>query len=223
MALHHGQPAVRLCAQIDLKFSCQMALACAITPGACRVTHLRDRDICVRGNVDAPPIPGQQTALQGPRHHICGPCRRRFGRQPVAREGLKVKNFQSRCRGAARKSRHDWRVETADNREHTGRGFCKCAVHRILLTSLAAPCHAAASSRGSCAVPAVWRAGASLELDLWNLEFGLGLSAIYFPHMFFPYEKKSGKCLRLTVYWSCAPGPLGSRCGRLPAQEHTLP
>ena len=193
MALHHGQPAVRLCAQIDLKSSCQMALACAITSGACRVTHLRDRDICVRGNVDAPPIPGQQTALQGPRHHICGPCRRRFVRQPVAREGLKVINFQSRCRGAARKSRHDWRVETADNREHTGRGFCKCAVHRILLTSLAAPCHAAASSRGSCAVPAVWRAGASLELGPLELGIWIGPQCHLFSPYVFPIRKKKRK------------------------------
>ena len=102
-------------------------------------------------------------------------------------------NFQSRCRGAARKSRHDWRVETADNREHTGRGFCKCAVHRILLTSLAAPCHAAASSRGSCAVPAVWRAGASLELGPLELGIWIGPQCHLFSPYVFPIRKKKRK------------------------------
>ena len=53
-----------------------------------------------------------------------------------------IKN-RPRCRGAARKSGRDWRVETAHKREYDGGCFWQCAVHGAVPNSRAAPCHTA--------------------------------------------------------------------------------
>ena len=65
----------------------------------------------------------------------------------MALSGPKMIKNRPRCRGAARKSGRDWRVETAQEREYDGRGFWQCAVHGAVPNSRAAPCHTAASSR----------------------------------------------------------------------------
>ena len=87
-------------------------------------------------------------------------------RQQMALSGPKMIKNRPRCRGAARKSGRDWRVETAQEREYDGRGFWQCAVHGAVPNSRAAPCHTAASSRGSCAGTAgSARADPVLELE----------------------------------------------------------
>ena len=61
----------------------------------------------------------------------------------MALSGPKMIKNRPRCRGAARKSGRDWRVETAHKREYDGGGFWQCAVHGAVPNSRAAPCHTA--------------------------------------------------------------------------------
>ena len=168
MALHHGQPASRLRAR-DRPKSCHLPpLACAIAPGASMGRQTERKAWHDRVFVDAPIVPGQQTAREGGFIRFGGPCRRQSPREPVAREGLKMIKIQSRCRGAARKSRRVLGGRVATRHPHIpitsgGRGLiCIASIGR------APGGHASTCSRGSCAGPAVCATPAA---PVWNSTF----------------------------------------------------
>ena len=113
-------------------------------------------------------------------------------REPVAREGLKMIKIQSRCRGAARKSRRvlGGRVATRHPQiliTSGGRGLiCTASIGR------APGGHASTCSRGSCAGPAV----CATPAPVWNSTFLGELSSKIISDSFL----RSGLC------WSCAWG-----------------